>query len=88
MGVKVTVDQVVGSSPTHTTKINNMRFEKYKQNLKQEGNYIVSYDTKVAEIIDGKLHKLDWKVGNKTSSPTTSKHINYAASELGLEITN
>ena len=63
-----------------------MRFEKYKQNLRQEGNYIVSYDTKVAEIIDGKLHKLDWKVGGKTSSPTTSKHINYAASELGLEI--
>ena len=85
-------DEVVGSIPTHTTiqtaKINNMRFERYKQNLRQEGNYIVSYDTKVAEIIDGKLHKLDWNVRGMTSSPTTSKHINYAASELGLEITN
>ena len=65
-----------------------MRFKKYKQNLRQEGNYIVSYDTKVAEIINGKLHKLDWNVGGRTSSPTTSKHINYAANELGLEITN
>ena len=63
-----------------------MRFEKYKQNLSQEGNYIVSYDTKVAEIINGELYKLDWNVGGKTSSPTTSKHINYAAKELGLEI--
>ena len=65
-----------------------MRFEKYKQNLRQEGNYIISYDTKVAEIINGELYKIDWNVGGKTSSPTTSKHINYAASELGLEITN
>jgi len=65
-----------------------MRFERYKQNLRQEGNYIVSYDTRVAEIINGELYKLDWNVGGKTSSPTTSKHINYAASELGLEITN
>jgi len=77
-----------GSIPPQTAKINNMRFERYKQNLRQEGNYIVSYDTKVAEIINGKLHKLDWNVGGMTSSPTTSKHINYAASELGLEITN
>ena len=81
-------DEVGGSIPPRAAKINNMRFKKYKQNLRQEGNYIVSYDTKVAKIIDGKLHKLDWKVGGKTSSPTTSKHINYAASELGLEITN
>ena len=65
-----------------------MRFDKYKQNLKQEGNYIISYDTKVAEIINGELYKLDWNVGGRTSSPTTSKHINYAARELGLEITN
>ena len=75
-----------GSIPPRAAKINNMRFEKYKQNLRQEGNYIVSYDTKVAEIINGKLYKLDWNVGGKTSRPTTSKHINYAAKELGLEI--
>ena len=64
-----------------------MRFERYKQNLRKEGNYIVSYDTKVAEIKGNELHKLDWNVGGRTTSPTTSKHINYAAGELGLKVT-
>ena len=61
-------------------------FNRYKQNLKQIGNDIYSYDTHVAEIKDGKLHKLKWNVYGMTSSPTTSKHINYAARELNLEI--
>lgn len=61
-------------------------FDRYKQNLKQIGNNIYSYDTQVAEIKDGKLYKLKWNVYGMTSSPTTSKHINYVASELNLEI--
>jgi len=61
-----------------------MKFNKYTLNLRKEGNYIISYNTKVAEIKNGELHKLDWNVGGMTTSPTTSKHINYAANELGL----
>jgi len=61
-------------------------FDRYKQNLKQVGNDIISYDTVVAEIKDGKLYKLKWNVRGMTSSPTTSKHINYVARELDLEI--
>jgi len=61
-------------------------FDRYKQNLKQIGNDIYSYDTHVAEIKDDKLYKLKWNVYGMTSSPTTSKHINYAARELNLEI--
>ena len=63
-------------------------FEKYTQNLKQDGNYIISYNTKVAEINGTKLIKLDWNINGMTSSPTTSKHINYAARELNLTVSN
>jgi len=57
-----------------------MEFTKYKQNLRQEGNFIISYTTKVAEIKGNELHQLGyWSV-------TTQKHINYAASELGLTL--
>jgi hypothetical protein len=59
-----------------------MRFEKYKQNLRLEGNYIISYTTKVAEIKGTELHQLGWW------SVTTQKHINYAAKELGLTLIN
>ena len=58
-------------------------FDRYKVNLSQIGNDIYSYDTRVAEI---KLYKLKWNVDGMTSSPTTSKHINYVARELNLEI--
>lgn len=61
-------------------------FDKYKQNLRQEGNFIISYSTKVAKIIGNELHKLDWNIGGRTTSPTTSKHINYAAKELNLNL--
>ena len=61
-------------------------FDKYKQNLRQEGNFIISYSTKVAEIIDNELHKLDWNVKGKTTSPTTTRHINYAAKELNINL--
>tara|TARA_R110002051_G_C8714725_1_gene496001 strand:+ start:418 stop:600 length:183 start_codon:yes stop_codon:yes gene_type:complete len=55
-------------------------FDKYKQNLRQEGNYIISYTTKVAEIKSTGLYQLGWW------SVTTQKHINYAAKELGLTL--
>ena len=61
-------------------------FDKYKVNLRQIDNYIYSYDTRVAKIKDGKLIKLKWNVRGMTTSPTTSKHINYAAKQLNLEI--
>ena len=61
-------------------------FDRYKVNLRQIGNDIYSYDTHVAEIIDGKLYKLKWRVNGMSSSPTTTKHINYVAQELNLEI--
>jgi hypothetical protein len=61
-------------------------FDRYKQNLKQIGNDIYSYDTHVAEVKDDKLYKLKWNVYGMTSSPTTSKHINYVARELNLEV--
>ena len=37
-----------------------MRFEKYQQNLRQEGNAIISYSTKVAEIKGNELHQLGY----------------------------
>lgn len=61
-------------------------FDRYKQNLRQIGNDIISYDTCVAEIKNDKLYKLKWNVRGMTSSPTTSKHINYVANELGLTV--
>jgi len=59
-------------------------FKKYKQNLRivttSEGDYIQSYSTNVAKIdYATKTAKiLGWW------SMTTSKHINYASSQLGL----
>jgi len=61
-------------------------FDRYKKNLRLIGNDIISYNTHVAEIKDGKLYKLKWNVRGMTSSPTTTKHINYVAQELNLEI--
>ena len=55
-------------------------FDRYKQNLRQIGDDIWSYSTKVATIEDNKLKQLGWW------SVTTQKHINYAAAELGLEL--
>lgn len=63
-------------------------FQKYKQNLSivttSEGDFIKSYSTLVAKIdYETKTAKVlrYWSV-------TTSKHINYACSELGLTKTN
>jgi hypothetical protein len=55
-------------------------FDKYKVNLRQVGDDIYSYSTKVATIHQNQLIQHGWW------SVTTQKHINYAANELGLEL--
>ena len=55
-------------------------FEKYKQNLRQDGREIYSYNTLVARVNRGYTHLTQlgyW-------SMTTQKHINYAAKQLNL----
>jgi len=61
--------------------------KRYKQNLKVIGSGVYSYDTLVAEIVGTELKKVSWRVNGMTSSPTTSKHINYVASEFNLKLT-
>ena len=56
------------------------KFKKYKENLSHDNKYVYSYGTKVAEIKGKTLVKLGYW------SMTTSKHINYAGSELGLMV--
>lgn len=63
-----------------------IELKKYKQNLKVIGNSVYSYNTHVAEIVGNELHKIAWRVNGMTSSPTTSKHVNYVASELNLNL--
>lgn len=58
------------------------KFEKYSENLKHDDNFIYSYDTKVAHIKCNELAVLGYW------SKTTTKHINYAAKQLNLKITN
>jgi len=53
--------------------------KKYKQNLRVVNNNVYSYNTLVAEIIGNELHKVAWRVNGMSTSPTTSKHINYVA---------
>ena len=53
---------------------------KYKQNLKIEGNQVLSYSTHVATIEGDNLMQLGWY------SVTTQKHINYIANELNLNL--
>jgi|TARA_R110000744_G_scaffold84183_1_gene164803 hypothetical protein len=70
--------------------------EKYKQNLRIENNKVYSYNTLVARINKGETHLtiIDWKENRDwngknediTTSPTTTKHINYVAKELNLII--
>tara|TARA_R110000851_G_scaffold185935_3_gene335208 strand:+ start:258 stop:446 length:189 start_codon:yes stop_codon:yes gene_type:complete len=55
-------------------------FKKYKQNLRKEGNKIISYITHVATIEGDELMQLGYW------SMTTQKHINYVASELNLNL--
>jgi hypothetical protein len=53
---------------------------KYKQNLRIEGNKVISYVTHVATIKGNELHQLGWW------STTTQKQINYVANELNLTL--
>ena len=55
---------------------------KYKQNLKVNDSFILSYDTEVAKINHEKkeIKVLGWW------SVTTSKHINYVANEYNYKL--
>ena len=53
---------------------------RYKQNLRIDGNRVISYTTHVATIENGNLIQLGWW------SQTTQKHINYVAQELSLNL--
>ena len=57
-----------------------MKLSKYKQNLKIEGNKVISYTTHVATIKDNELHQLGYW------SQTTQTHINFVAQELDLTL--
>ena len=57
-------------------------FDRYKNNLKADGNFIYSYNTKVAEI--DHLNRIVKPLGYW--SMTTSTHINYVASEYNYKI--
>lgn len=69
--------------------------KKYKNNLRIENNFVISYATKVAVIEGDYLRKLDWKIKRKnkygcteeiTTSPTTTRHINYVAEVYDYKI--
>ena len=57
-----------------------MKLNKYKQNLRIEGNKVISYITHVATIKGNELHLLGYW------SDTTTKHVNYVAEELNLTL--
>jgi hypothetical protein len=57
-----------------------MKLEKYKENLKIEGDKVISYVTHVGTIKGDELHQLGYW------SMTTQKHINYVAKELNLNL--
>ena len=57
-----------------------IHLDRYKQNLRIIDNNVYSYNTNVATIVNDKLIVLGWW------SVTTSKHINYVARELDLDI--
>ena len=60
--------------------------KRYNQNLKVIDNKVYSYNTLVAKIKGNKIKKVKWNVNGMTTSPTTSKPINYVARELNLEL--
>jgi hypothetical protein len=57
-----------------------MKLRRYNQNLRIEGNKVISYVTHVATIDGSTLKQLGWW------SMTIQKHINYVAQELNLEL--
>jgi hypothetical protein len=69
--------------------------KRFKNNLIQMDNKIISFDTHVATIKNGnKLQLEKWEIVRKwngqtetiTKSPTTTRHINHVANELNLTI--
>ena len=56
------------------------KFNRYKENLRQDQDKIISYSTHVATIEGDTLRQLGYW------SMTTQKHINYAAKELNLTL--
>lgn len=56
------------------------RYSKYRQNLKIEGNKVISYTTHVATIDGYDLKQLGYW------SQTTQTHINYVAQQEGLNL--
>lgn len=56
--------------------------DKYKKNLRYDDEFVYSYNTKVAKIDhkNGVVKPLGYW------SPTTSKHINYVAKEMGYKV--
>lgn len=56
------------------------KFNKYRENLRQDRDRILSYDTHVATIEGDTLRQLGYW------SMTTQKHINYVANELNLNL--
>ena len=55
------------------------KFNRYQANLRVVDNRVISYTTHVATIEGDTLRVLGYW------SQTTTKHINYVASELGLK---
>ena len=56
-------------------------FDRYKTNLKFDGASVYSYGKRVAKVDGPHLVQLGWW------SMTMQKHVNYAAQQLGLELT-
>jgi hypothetical protein len=61
-------------------KLKTKQMDKYKQNLRIENGYVLSYNTIVAKIEGKNLIQMGWW------SKTTQKHINYVAKEFNLII--
>lgn len=59
-----------------------MILKRYKQTLQVDGTEIYSYDTHVANID----HERKIVIALNWYSVTTSKHINYVASQLDYEV--
>ena len=57
-----------------------MTLDKYKQNLRIEGDIVYSYNTHVATIEE------DYLAVHGYWSETTARHINYVAKEFNLQI--
>lgn len=74
--------------------MNTTYFSKHRKNLRQEGNKIISYKTHIATIDGDNLRREAWEIVRTwngvteriTSSPTTSRHLNFIAEELNLNL--